>query len=126
MKPTWKKPPQVYGLGVLFERLREATRSFVQCRQRTPRPCHTRFSLGLEIECPIAKERHLGIARDKSFQLPGFVVTLQAIDEIDLDLRVRKFGFADARAGAENAKIAAYVPRCSGGRRCFSSPRQRP
>src|SRR5262245_38465243 len=34
----------------------------------------------------------LEIARDKSLQFPGFLVTLQAIDEIDLDLRAVKAG----------------------------------
>jgi hypothetical protein len=42
-----------------------------------------RISLGLTT---------LQIARDKSLQFPGFLVTLQAIDEIDLDLRVVKTG----------------------------------
>jgi hypothetical protein len=30
--------------------------------------------------------------RDKSLQLPGFLMALQAFDEIDLDLRVVKTG----------------------------------
>ena len=41
---------------------------------------------------PAQRKWCLGIERDKSLQLPGFLMALEAIDAIDVDLRVVKTG----------------------------------
>ena len=50
-----------------------------------------RFLLGLRSNAAVAEGRRLG-ERDEPLQFPGLLVALQAIDEIDLDLRVVKAG----------------------------------
>src|SRR5262245_5002485 len=44
----------------------------------------------------LARERRLGIERDKSLELAGFLMALQAVHEIDLDLRVVKTGCGES------------------------------
>src|SRR5262245_1234170 len=46
---------------------------------------------------PLPKGRRLGIERNEPLQLPGLLVALQAVDEVDLDLRGVKAGCGEPR-----------------------------